>query len=107
MGDYITREMVKRAPTMFKVGPPSKPRPSGCSSCGLSGSCGGRCPSTSLGQEYIDVMAVVRDIHRGYKNVEPLTDFIGNHPWLSVSLAMIMILAGGAAGGFIGAGLRE
>jgi hypothetical protein len=87
MAEYVTRAMVRKAQSVS----------------GLHGHGHG------LGQEEyqpVDILAVVRDLHRGYSNVEPLTDFVGAHPWTTFALFFIAILAGGAAGGYIGAGLR-
>lgn len=56
--------------------------------------------------EKVDLLTAIRSVYGGFLNVEPLLDFIGKHPVLTFSLAMGMILLGGAVGGYIGAGAR-
>ncbi len=92
MSYYVTRKIVKEAQPVSNV---RQRRLSGDSSIGF-------------GQEYepVDILSVVKDLHRGYTNVEPLTDFIGEHPWLTFTLFFLSVIAGGAAGGYIGAGLK-
>lgn len=40
-------------------------------------------------------------------SAKPAVDFVGRHPWLSLTLLVGAIIAGGAAGGYIGAGVRS
>lgn len=62
---------------------------------------------SALGQEApVDILGVVRELHEGYQNISPITNFIGAHPFLAISSILLSILAGGAVGGYIGAGMR-
>ena len=55
----------------------------------------------------LDLIGMMRDMHEGYLDVAPAIDFFGNHPITTLMLVMGAIIAGGAAGGYIGAGLRS
>ncbi len=39
-------------------------------------------------------------------SIKPLLEFVGNYPMIAFSLVMLAIVAGGAAGGYIGAGYK-
>lgn len=56
--------------------------------------------------ESVDILTAVRTLYGAYVNVEPLVSFLGNHPMMTLSMLMLAILAGGAVGGYIGAGLK-
>lgn len=56
--------------------------------------------------ETVDILTAVRTLYGAYVGVEPLVTFLGSHPVVTLSMLMLAILAGGAVGGYIGAGLR-
>lgn len=62
----------------------------------------------ALGQapEDVNLMDAVRTIYGGYKNVEPIVEFVGNYPMLSISMAMLAVGIGAAVGAYLGAGVK-
>ena len=54
----------------------------------------------------VGIVAQIQALFEGYKSLKPFVDFLGDHPVLAFSLLMVSVIAGGAIGGYIGAGLR-
>lgn len=53
-----------------------------------------------------DYMGALRSISDMYESMKPLIDYLGSHPWATIGMLLTAIVAGGAVGGYIGAGLR-
>ncbi len=53
-----------------------------------------------------DILGAARSISQMYESMKPMIDFIGGHPWKALAILTFGIIAGGAVGGYIGAGLR-
>jgi len=60
-----------------------------------------------LGSEApLDLVGMMKDMYSGYLDMAPTIDFFGNHPIMTLTLIMAAIVAGGAVGGYIGAGYK-
>lgn len=61
-----------------------------------------------LGQapEPFDLQKSIKDISATVTSIRPTAEFVGAHPYLTASLIFAAIIAGGAVGGYIGAGER-
>lgn len=53
-----------------------------------------------------DYLASIKSIGDMYSALKPLIDFLGAHPWITMSFFAMAIITGGAIGGYVGAGIR-
>lgn len=58
------------------------------------------------GMGELTLLEQVKETAETVKSIKPILEFVGNYPMLTLSLLMAAIVAGGAAGGYIGAGYR-
>lgn len=64
---------------------------------------------SGLGQEEempTDIVTLLQEFYKSYRGVAPTIEFLGSHPWLALTLLAGAMIAGGAVGGYIGAGYR-
>jgi len=56
--------------------------------------------------QQLDLLTMLDDVRDSFTNIKPTIDFLGSHPMLTLTLLMTAIIAGGAVGGYIGAGYK-
>jgi len=60
-----------------------------------------------MGETEPGMVEQIRTIYQGVSSLDPLIKLVGEHPWVTITMAMIAIMAGSAVGGYIGAGAKE